>query len=280
MLNHSEEIDSYRKVMPKRSVSPSPRVVIVDDTDPGIRYNGTGWVSFQNSTLAPPTADSPLGTEMPFQGTLHELHGVGSMEYSFTGVNAVAVWGRTPSPNFNFTCSVDGKISNVTISTDLRWETGNSGQPICIVELPTESSPHSLVVQVGQVDGTFWVDSITFIPPPDAVPDNAVIMVQTTDSGIQFGKDWQFTNATLVGVTDASTEAAGTSAKFIFNGRAITVIGHSTPPKLPQGSYSIDGGENISFTIPDAFTSGNFPVAIPYFTTPVLRWASVARFRR
>jgi len=57
-----------------------PRVVIVDDTDPGIQY-GPGWFSVQNSST-PPAGQIGI---TPYQETVHGLDGPGNFSYSFTG---------------------------------------------------------------------------------------------------------------------------------------------------------------------------------------------------
>ena len=60
-------------------MSSSSRLILVDDTDPNIRYNGS-WAIAQNTQLSTGT-NGP-----PYSGTLHGISSNGSLSYPFNGM--------------------------------------------------------------------------------------------------------------------------------------------------------------------------------------------------
>ena len=113
---------------------------------------------------------------------------------------------------------------------------GSPGAPICIVELPNEAITHTLVVQTLGTSETFWFDSITFLPPPGATPENSVIMVQNGDPDITYVGEWQSLTASDTGPSNPVTSILGPVPEVsTIQGPAVGVIstGVATTEVIP-----------------------------------------------
>ncbi|KIM42020.1 hypothetical protein M413DRAFT_410625 [Hebeloma cylindrosporum] len=212
------------------SIGPS-RFIAVDDTSPVISYQG------------PWTEGAPTTTQLgrPFNDTLHELTGSGSLSFSFTG-SSVSVIGSFMSPTLpSWACFVDGfaLISNNISDIDLL----NNNVEICSLQnIVIKPTPSNLtVVATGTADVPFLFDHIQYAPDGSTSLDNATVIVDAFDNQIQYDSGWNKLES--IGM---ETLAQNASLTFDFVGIQITWITTVAfnPNTTVNGSaqYSIDNG--------------------------------------
>ena len=72
---------------------------------------------------------------------------------------------------------------------------------------------HTLTVQVENRVQTFWFDYLLYVPSPNAVLDNSVILVPNKDPSLTYGSEWEaFEDSWIM------TRVHGASMSFQFTG--------------------------------------------------------------
>ncbi|KJA14808.1 hypothetical protein HYPSUDRAFT_208375 [Hypholoma sublateritium FD-334 SS-4] len=203
--------------------------ILIDDSDSSITYNtvdlATSWSAVNKSIPGTVDLDNAI-----FQ-TGHVLSSDGSLSFSFTGIG-IGVYGVSskldPSreddiSDLSWTCSIDDVSipANRTALRGFPWtsycsQTGMSNQL------------HVLRVNVSASESSqFWLDYIRYIPPPEPLPANQTILVESTDPAVQYGEGWEplGTARIMEPLTQDATAGLSSDAvsmNFTFNGTGIT----------------------------------------------------------
>jgi len=239
------------------------RRIIVDDTDSRIKYSGD-W--FQDNG-----SQDQFGNYGPtYKHTLHGTTGNNSMSFSFSGT-AVTIMGTTNLAKIDDThydpmweCFVD----QISIGSTSPFQYRENNWNMCGKD-SLNDGPHEITLKVTTRGGTFWLDAITFAPSAHDTYGTEVLVVDDNDPGVQYGDGWQ-----PLGTTASFTGKTGSTARLSFVGTGLSWLGF-IPTELPHaastGSYSIDGGSPVSFSLnglpADAKTTIYNQV---FFTTPDL----------
>ncbi|KAJ7642168.1 hypothetical protein FB45DRAFT_1126504 [Roridomyces roridus] len=211
------------------------RQVIVDDTDPSIRYNGADWFPTDPRTLN----NGNFGPV--FNATSHATTS-SNIEFTFTfnGNIDMTIDPTTNATDPTWECLLDGKPIPIKTFTD----GAESNWPLCSMGTLAPEE-HLLTVQVQSQTRPFFLDSLVYTPVPGAVFPSAVLIYPDGDPAL--------------------TNSSGTSA---------TLIGHTSnsfPPNASSGRYFVDGAGPTSFTIPGlASASSSTQFNGLFFTTPPL----------
>ncbi|KAG6907828.1 hypothetical protein DXG01_007264 [Tephrocybe rancida] len=237
----------------------TPWQVVVDDSNPQIKYSGTWFTDF--------TGKDDIGILGPiFNKTSHGTSGNNSLAFSFVGTS-ITVFGTTGLTQVDPTweCVVD----NFSIRLPDSLTMDNNNVAIC-QELGLEQGPHELVVKVTTQGTPFWFDRLLYTPSPDATFQNdAVFLVNSSDSSVQYSSGW----ASWADVANI-TQVRGSTAKFDFVGNSVTLVANICP--LPSGStpimvsISIDNGPEDDIWIPDVPRDNKVYYNEPIYTTPDL----------
>ncbi|KAK7042231.1 hypothetical protein R3P38DRAFT_2889279 [Favolaschia claudopus] len=222
----------------------APRRVVVDDTDPTIRYGPSGWFA------ADPQKLNSLGNYGPiYNGTSHGTTTTNSsLDFPFNGTS-ISILGTiaisTDSNNNTdptWDCFVDKiKISNP--SPTFKFPENN--WQLCDQE---QISPgeHVLTIQVQSKGQAFYLDQIIYTPLPSASYDSAVLQYKNNDPAVSYGSGWRPWGAQNV------TQTSGAQVALNFHGTSVTLFGY-VPTELPHnassGSYTIDNGPPVPFTL-------------------------------
>ncbi|KDR77712.1 hypothetical protein GALMADRAFT_1326580 [Galerina marginata CBS 339.88] len=232
------------------------RLIIVDDTDPNIRYTGP-WTQTNDATLH--DADT-LG--LTLDNTLHALNANGSFSFNFTGNLA----------STSATYSIDGAAP---IRTDPSWVCLVDGNPIPshVPETPFPNvennwvlcqsgflpdGPHHIEVQVTVLSAggfTFWFDYFEYVPSRSVPLDDATIYVNYTDPAIQYGPGWSISsNSTATTMAEANLAFDFVGVQLTWFG---TILANLTlePTSATFSTYSINGTAPIRFSVPSSLGS-------------------------
>ncbi|KAJ6453496.1 hypothetical protein C8R47DRAFT_997678 [Mycena vitilis] len=249
------------------SSSASDRQIVVDDTDPAIRYGKSGWSS--TTSLAQLSTAGNFGP--PYNSSQH-----------FTASNAVFTYG------FNGTSIVMSGTLNVTQDTttgafDPTWT--------CLLDeiaipLPNPTfdpahlcrqtqltaGSHNLTVQVQSKGQAFYFDHLMYTPLPGLNFESAVEYYQTTDPGVSYGSGWAVSKATNSTTSEPQTQTHGAQVALNFYGTSVSpysVIPAEVAHPGTSGTYTIDNGSPVTFElagIPDGSTTTMYNMSL--FTTP------------
>ncbi|KAJ7642130.1 hypothetical protein FB45DRAFT_737824 [Roridomyces roridus] len=240
------------------------RQVIVDDTDPSIRYNAVDWFPTDVRTLN----NGNFGPV--FNATSHTTTSSNTeFSFTFTGTS-ITVQGNLDmsiDPTTNATdpawqCLVDGKlIPNKTFtSPESNWHFCSQS-----TLAPEE---HLLTVKVQSQTKPFFLDSLVYTLVPEAVFSSAVLIYPDGDPALTYSaSQWKEAGEQV-------TQIPGASVTLEFHGTSATLIGHTSntfPPNASSGSYFIDGAGPTPFILPglaSATSSTQFNGL--FFTTPPL----------
>jgi hypothetical protein len=199
--------------------------------------------------------------------SLHCLHVL-----TETTGSAVRLWG-TNNPRVqngviypNWDCLIDGEsvgatphfpfLENNWVFCD--WKDGDPGE-------------HTLTVQVTTQDQSFWVDSIEYVPVPEAIRENGqVVAIRHMDEAIHYGDGWK----TLTDFAKYTNEG-GAMVEFEFMGKFLISRGgrmyssnlntrHRNQSEL-VGLHSLRGLQGASFgnLCNRRWTSHSFRLARP-----------------
>ncbi|KAJ7642129.1 hypothetical protein FB45DRAFT_738035 [Roridomyces roridus] len=240
------------------------RQVIVDDTDPSIRYNGVDWFPTDVRTLN----NGNFGPV--FNATSHATTS-SNTEFGFTfNGTSITVQGNLDmitDPTTNATdpawqCLVDGKLIPIK-----PFNFPESNWPLCSIGTLAPEE-HLLTVQVQSQTRPFFLDSLVYTPVPGAVFPSAVLIYPEGDPALTYSAgQWKEAGEQV-------TQTPGASVTLEFHGTSATLIGHTSnsfPPNASSGRYFVDGAGPTSFTIPgltSASSSNTFNNLL--FTTPPL----------
>ncbi|KAG5642921.1 hypothetical protein DXG03_001872 [Asterophora parasitica] len=250
----------------------SVRPLVIDDTDPRVRYGGSGWQSDI------PGSQDNFGTHgETYNGTLHAATSDGSFAFSFQGnsirvfgtVNLAPVYGdygAVAGPNFTppWECFVD----NISIGAAKANPFHENNWLLCNSDRLNDG-PHELTFKSQNITkGTLWVDYLQYTPdkPPT---EPSVVLVANTDPEIRYDSTWQGVD----GVANM-TSTNGAKVTFNFTGTKLAWLGYipiERPGNGTSASYSIDGESPTTF-----FLAGHPPFDGTslynqnFFTTPDL----------
>ncbi|GLB43779.1 hypothetical protein LshimejAT787_1402910 [Lyophyllum shimeji] len=204
--------------------------VVIDDTDPAIRYTGTSWTSEATGS------QDEFGTHgKTYNHTLHATNANDTFAFSFQGssirvfgtVNLAPTYGYSVVSGPDFRSPWECFVDNVSIGAVKPSLFHENNQLLCDgAQLPDGS--HELTVQIKMRNGTtFWLDYLQYTPIK-APSDDSVFLVENTDPGI----------SAVLTVTRAGTQ--------------LTWVGYvpiALPGNATSASYSIDNGPSKSFAL-------------------------------
>ncbi|KIK61277.1 hypothetical protein GYMLUDRAFT_593782 [Collybiopsis luxurians FD-317 M1] len=227
-----------------------PRLVVVDDTDPTIRYSGafspdsTGMLDTQGY-------GGPV-----FNRTITGTKTNASLSYNFKGSFVRAMVAATGLYSWN--CSVDNQlIFSFTVNTSqvtnyiacdsagILADSTNEHTLNVNFFFPTESPPNS----------SLWLDSIQYQPLPSDPLDAVTLRVHNSDPSVSYSNSsggW-----TYQGFGSNGTDIAGTSVTFNFKGTSVSLytvnFGYPTDYNSAAAIYNIDGSVT-DFDLPASTT--------------------------
>lgn len=142
-----------------------------------------------------------------------------SLQWTSYSGTTVEVWGTSnvinidTAPDPTLECFVDG----VSIGRDDPFEFPENNWRLC-GGAQLQDGHHTLRIDVKVVSNkqTFWLDQLRYIPSPDLLLDNQVILFENTDPVIQLDSQW-----TSLGETGNMTTHKGSSAKVDFIGKLL-----------------------------------------------------------
>ncbi|KAJ7440779.1 hypothetical protein B0H11DRAFT_1750498 [Mycena galericulata] len=221
---------------------PTPRQIVVDDTDPAIHYSQTGWF------VAAPASLNTLGNFGPiFNDTSHGASSNASLTFGFSGTS-ITVFGTIMVSTVNnvtdptWTCSVD----EIPISSpNPTFKFPENNWVLCQQSQITSGS-HNLTIQVQSKGQAFYLDYLVYTPTPDVSLESAVVIYPNTDPSVSFGAGW----STFGGENGTQTNEAQVSLNF--HGTSVSPYAF-VPTELPHNAtwatYTIDGGPPVNFTL-------------------------------
>ncbi|KIM22514.1 hypothetical protein M408DRAFT_332890 [Serendipita vermifera MAFF 305830] len=231
------------------------KVLIVDDANSGIAYNGS-W-----TTQAFVWANSN-----EYASTVHRAGAAGDqLSYTFFGTG-ISVYGTIDTPSTkglpSATFSIDGAPSTALNSTG-SLVIDNRGIVTSHVLLYKSTSlakgSHTITVKTGtpaNATAQFYFDYFAVSTGSDSTSGD--VLVDDRDSSIVYSGPWvdNGISAEYLGTTRQSPGTAnGGTATFRFNGTGITVIGttaqSSGASSVAQIGFDIDGVRNNTFTGPE-----------------------------
>ncbi|KAF9528098.1 hypothetical protein CPB83DRAFT_836028 [Crepidotus variabilis] len=218
----------------------SKRAVIVDDTDPSIKYVGESWKADRGSR------DSVGNYGSPFQSTLHGTDTSASLSFHFSGTS-ITVYGSNTVLNDSgvFDPQWECFIDNQNIGASYPYAIPENNWNFCGGSSLIDG-PHTLTLNVSIKSQVFWFDRIEYNPSSTVSLENSNIRIEANDPDLQFGKDWK-----LGGDTNL-TQTNGSAFNFEFTGVSISLFSYflvAYPGTSTTGSYTIDGSSPQTFTL-------------------------------
>ncbi|KAJ7927621.1 hypothetical protein B0H13DRAFT_2312255 [Mycena leptocephala] len=226
------------------AISAFVRTVVVDDTDLAIRYGSEGWFVADPSVLT-------KGNWGPiYNGTSHATASADStLSFPFTGTSITVRGSVIVSTDTNnvtdptWTCSIDG--IEIPSST---FQYAENNWPLCR-QNQMASGAHTLTIQVKSKGQPFYIDGLSYTPPPEAVFPSAVLVYSDSDPALSYSAGWTEADG-------MSTQTAGSYVTLSFHGTSTTLFANipgQGPPNATIAHYTIDGGapyNNHIFTTP------------------------------
>ncbi|EAU90361.1 hypothetical protein CC1G_00745 [Coprinopsis cinerea okayama7 len=220
------------------------RWVVMDNTDSRISYTGS-WSRASGNTNQ---HNSHGNFGQVYQNTLHTTTTSSSLSFTFTGdsatilgTNDLSFNGNTPDPDWE--CALDGRVSADYKRDPFRHRENN--WVFCRFR-GLDAGQHTITLNVRTRGRAFWFDRIEY--RPTGVVENEMVATTRDDADITYNGRWR----PLAEVAYFTHETGG-SITFPFVGDGISMWAMA-PTELPrdasQGVYSIDGGDNVTFTIP------------------------------
>ncbi|KAF7333453.1 hypothetical protein MVEN_02361400 [Mycena venus] len=242
------------------------RRIVVDDTDPAIKYTDNQWFPHDVNQLNSAGNLGPV-----WNSTTHSTSVNGAtLSFDFSGTS-IDVLGSIQTAvdtsgilDPSYLCLVDEiPISNGTDPT-FRFPENNwllCTQPTLL------AGNHTLKITVATSGQPFYLDSLVYTPTPDVSYDGAVLEYTPDDPSITYSKGWQFYT---VESTENITQTAGSQVTFNFHGTAAMLTGY-VPQELPHNAttakYSVDGGPDVTFPLQGLASNSNTTLFnIPMFS--------------
>ncbi|KAF6761830.1 hypothetical protein DFP72DRAFT_842664 [Ephemerocybe angulata] len=221
----------------------SGRWIVVDDTDPQFSYNGP-WQLTSGSKY-----DAQGNWGKTFNNSLHGLGSSGSLSFTFKGSRG-RLLGTTDIKNTSglidptWECFIDQK----SFGTSKPFQYIENNWALC-EWTGLDDGQHTASVRVASQGQYFWVDRLLYMPSDDVTLDNAAtVLLDETDPAISVSSGWGD-----LGELGRMTQKQGSTAQVKFKGTSVTWMG-TIPSSLPhassEGTYSIDGGTPVRYTIP------------------------------
>ncbi|KAF9075664.1 hypothetical protein BDP27DRAFT_1358818 [Rhodocollybia butyracea] len=223
-----------------------PRLVVVDDTDPTIRYSPSSAFSLDTTGSL---NDLGYGGNV-FNQTITGTTVNASFSYTFNGTFVRAmVAGSIEGPQaYGWNCSVDGHtITSFVGGVDPKQVTNYIACDSARTLERGKAGQHTLNVNFyfpGNTTGpSLWLDSIQYQPLPSDPLDDVTLRIDSSDPSVTYGNmsggwTWQ-------GDQSNGTQKTKTSMDFAFNGSSVTLytVVLSSPSlfNANRAFYSLDG---------------------------------------
>ncbi|KAK7021844.1 hypothetical protein VNI00_017237 [Paramarasmius palmivorus] len=239
-----------------------PRRIVIDDTDPRVKYEAGNW-SLDNAG----TFDGLSSNGAAFKHTMHGTNeDTASFSFAFEG-EYVSVWGakdtRKVQPNgatddltklAQWRCQVDGSpIQHVNYLTPITRITNNL---LCEGGGLSPDTPHVLTLNVSIQDPEtqmFWLDKIEYTPGTNVNVAGEVMKFDSSDANVRYDNNsgsWITDSGPLFNQTDTR----GATMSFRFNGTSVSLYGFNEGDPDPYAAstarYNIDGSHEINFVSP------------------------------
>ncbi|KIK61262.1 hypothetical protein GYMLUDRAFT_593324 [Collybiopsis luxurians FD-317 M1] len=228
-----------------------PRLVVVDDTDPNIRYSGAFSLDSTGSL-------DKEGTGGPvFNHTITGTTTNGYLSYNFKGSFIRAIIAFIGSASWN--CMVDNHLlatftyeDSVQVTNYIACDSAGT--------LAGSTDEHNLVVNftfppTSPRSSQLWLDSIQYEPLPSDPLDAVTLRVHNSDPSVSYSNSsggW-----TYQGSGSNATDKDETSMTFNFNGTSASLYSVNWGEYHPSTAfYSIDGN-SINFDLPGGTTVAN-----------------------
>ncbi|KAJ3512869.1 hypothetical protein NLJ89_g3269 [Agrocybe chaxingu] len=219
------------------------RLIIVDDTDPGIVYHDDGWFRDQGSH----DGDGLWGPA--FQSTLHGTIFNSSFSFSFSGTYVqVLGFNQIRSDSGIVDPTVECTIDDIPVVSSAPSALVANNWPFCGKEGLSDGI-HNLTVRVTVTNRqTFWFDAIRYHPSADVPLDDKTILVDSKDPAFQWGDFWR----PLDGFANMSIEESA-FVRFEFYGVSLSWYGVRVASALSRdastGFYDLDNGTLVAFSL-------------------------------
>ncbi|KIK61267.1 hypothetical protein GYMLUDRAFT_243903 [Collybiopsis luxurians FD-317 M1] len=228
-----------------------PRLVVVDDTDPTIRYSGS--FSLDSTGLL----DSQGYGGPVFNRTITGVTTNASLSYNFKGSFVRAIVAGTGLYGWN--CSVDNHLItsfSVNASQVTNYIACDSAETLAA----STNDEHTLNVNfffspTSPANSSLWLDSIQYQPLPSDPLDAVTLRVHNSDPSVSYSNSsggW-----TYQGLGSNGTDTTGTSMTFNFNGTSASLysvrFGYPNVFNSSTAFYSIDG-KSTDFDLPGSTT--------------------------
>ncbi|TFK23199.1 hypothetical protein FA15DRAFT_745851 [Coprinopsis marcescibilis] len=226
------------------------RFVLLDDADPTIQYDGEWTIDAeQYNHLENPVAISGQhrttgnsSLSFSFQGTYFSLYGtMATTNDTISTMSAPPVW----------ECTIDGHvIQSAPIPTNAQ-----NRFTYCVVNDLEPETTHQFTLRAQATEAApIWVDKFQLLPSETqywaSLSNYDVMLSGGFDSSIRYGPNW----VPLQGNSYAkSTSVSGSSLQLDFIGTKVAWITTSSGliDTQSRGSYSLNGGPPIEFSIGD-----------------------------
>ncbi|ESK83716.1 hypothetical protein Moror_2106 [Moniliophthora roreri MCA 2997] len=229
-----------------------PRRVVIDDTDPRVKYETQSWSldaagSFNNISAWGPA----------YNNTMHgSSQNSASFSFNFEG-EYVSVWGAKDNRKIpkdestdddlaklaRWQCQVDGSlIESFNYPRDIDFITNNV---LCETSGLSLTAPHVLTVNITVEDPEtqmFWFDKIEYAPGPNVKLAGEVMKFDSSDSSIRYNNgsgSWVLDTSAGIPLFNA-TRTTGASMSFRFNGQ------HFNSHHIVYSAYTSSVGTQVT----------------------------------
>ncbi|CAA7271035.1 unnamed protein product [Cyclocybe aegerita] len=239
------------------------RLIIVDDTDPGIIYHDNGWFRDQGSH----DGDGTWGPA--FQSTLHGTISNSSFSFSFSGTHVqVLGFNQIRSNSGIVDPTVECTVDDIPVTSTAPSALVANNWPFCGQEGLSDGT-HNLTVRVTVTNRqTFWFDAIRYHPSADVPLDDKTILVDSKDPAFQWGNFWR----PLDGFANMSMEDSA-FVRFEFYGVSLSWYGVRVASTLSRdastGLYNLDNGTLVTFSLKTIPVGAQQSYNQKIFETPV-----------
>ncbi|KAJ7445165.1 hypothetical protein B0H11DRAFT_1746937 [Mycena galericulata] len=249
------------------AVPPTPRQIVVDDSDPSIEYpddwfnvanitkfNVGNFGAIYNSTTHGVTSDSSLS--FPFNGTAMKVY----------GTIMLSVDAATNATDPTWACLIDG--TKIGSGQDPTFPYPENNWVLCEQD-EIAAGAHVLTIQVQSKGQTFYLDKLTYVPTPEAVPSaTPTVAYHYDDPTITYSAGW---TADPDGGT--MTQVRNANVSLAFYGTSVSLFGNvpaQTAHNASFATYTLDGGLPVNFTLAGLRADGPTYYDVLILQTPVL----------
>lgn len=213
----------------------APRRIVIDDTDPSIKYGPNQWFPHDPNQLqvgnlgqiwndtSHSTSSNGATLTFPFNGAYFYLSSTICARLSAHAGSSISVFGSIivatnadGSIDPSYVCLVDNeKIDN---GTNPVFPFPENNWLLCN-QTALQPGPHELTIRVQTQSQPFYLDSIYYTPTPDISYDGAVVEYLASDPAITYGSGWQFFP---VEDQENITQTRGSQVSIDFRGMCIS----------------------------------------------------------